>query len=361
MATSPSAKSAKLKSPLVLLLIAALMAGAVAWVAYYYLQQREAAMKAEISAKGKRTSTPKVNVAVPLADVPAGTVLNGTNFVSRPVDEDLVYPDSILAADFPAMEGLKLARPVLHGRPIRLTDLVAPEIRDVASILPAGQRALTIEIDNVNSIAQTLRPNHHIDLFLLTKGEKRPGAAEESDTGLEQATLYMQDVVVLATGTEFHDVRKGDEGAATKMVRPGEVPGKEKDFDTVTVLVTPREAARLMVGQKMGSYRVTLRGTHDRNAVALATLRGSDLMPGAHKRRNAGIEFIVGGSEKLVSQLDVPPSQDLSRAMQQRAGFPSLPAPAPAPAPSEPERQTMTISVPATRANSPVSAFNKNQ
>lgn len=316
MAKSPSVKSAKFKSPLVLLLIAALMAGAVSWVAYYYLQQREAAMKEEIAAKGKLNNVVKVRVAVPIADSPVGTVLNQTNFVARPIDEDLVYPDTVLADDFAAMEGATLALPVLRGRPLRLSDLVAPEVSDVAAILPAGKRALTIEIDNVNSIAQTLRPNHHVDLFLLSKAVKREGAPDQGEGSLEQASLYMQDVVVLATGTEFHDVSKGDDAAATRMVRPGDVPGKEKTFDTVTLLVTPKEAARLMIGQKMGSYRVALRGTTDRAPVALATLRAGDLLPSNVPARNRGIEFIVGGgNDKLVTEMAVPPSQQIVRAV----------------------------------------------
>jgi len=364
MVTNPSpikpAKTEKFKNPLVLLLLAALMAGAVAWMAYHYLQQREEAMKAEISAKGKARATPKVNVAVPMSDAPVGTVLNQSTFVSRPVDEDLVYPDTVLAADFPSMEGLRLARPVLRGRPLRLQDLVAPEIRDVAATLPAGHRAVTIEIDNVNSIAQTLRPNNRIDLFLLNKATKGDGAPDESESGLEQATLFMQDVVVLATGNEFQDVSRADVAETTKMTRPGDVPGKEKDFDTVTLLVTPREAARLMVGQKMGSYRVALRGSTDRSPVALATLRGVDMMPGGRRAvRNAGIEFIVGGSsDKLVGQMPVPPSQDVMRALQ--AARPAArPAPAPAPTASDGGRTSVTISVPATRANSPVAGFAK--
>lgn len=365
MATTPAVKTAKadkLKSPLVLLVIAALMAGLVAWIAYYYLQQREAAMKAEIAAKGKSQNRPHINVAVPMANAPPGTVLNQSTFVSRPVEEDLVYPDTVLAADFPSMEGLKLARPVLRGRPLRLSDLVAPEVRDVAAILPAGQRAMTIEIDNVNSIAQTLRPNHHIDLFLMNKGARREGGAEQSDTNLDQATLFMQDMVVLATGTEFRDVSQGEEGAATRMTRPGDVPGKEKTYDTVTLLVTPKEAARLLVGQKMGSYRIALRGTKDRAPVALATLRGIDLLPGhANNARNAGIEFIVGGSgAKLVSELAVPPSQDVMNALQS-ARIRATPPPPPAPPVADASRTNVTISVPATRANSPVSAFAKSQ
>lgn len=359
------ANSAKLKSPLVLLVIAAVMAGLVAWIAYYYLQQREVAMKEEISARGKERSRPMVNVAVPKLDASTGTVLNQENFVSRPVEADLVYPDTVLANDFPSMEGLKLARPVLHGRPVRLSDLVAPEVHDVAAILPSGQRAVTIEIDNVNSIAQTLRPNHHIDLFLMNKGTRRPGSQEQGESNLDQATLFMQDLVVLATGTEFRDVSKTAEAATSKMARPGEVVGKEKDFDTVTLLVTPKEAARLLVGQKMGSFRVTLRGQTDRAPVELATVRGADMLPGGgDDARNAGIEFIVGGSAgKMVGELPVNPSQSMLEAMQ--AALPKAPpraAPAPAAPPTADAGQTtMTISTPATRANSPVTSFAKSQ
>lgn len=371
MATSPPARLNKFKSPIVLLAVAALMAAAVAWFAYVYLQQREASMKAEIAAKGKRSTTPMVTVAVPVSDAKEGTVLNRTNFVSRPVEADLIYPDSILADDFLTMEGMKLARPVLRGRPLRLTDLMAPEVRDVATILPAGQRALTIEIDNVNSIAQTLRPNHRIDLFLLSKVPKRPqgsnasDGAESTEADIDQASLYMQDLVVLATGTDFQDVNQPDIRTAN-MVRPGEIQGKEKSFDTVTVLVSPREAARLLIGQKMGTYRIALRGSTDRAPVALAAVRGTELLPGARRDRNAGIEFIVGGKEKLISQLSVPPSMDMARALRQAGSQNASATPIAGSTQGMPSSDTSDRNpaptfqlTPVTRANSPVPALRR--
>jgi len=370
MATLPAVRIAQLKSPVFLLVAATLMAGLVSWVAYYYLQQREASIKAEMDARDKRAGAPQVELAVPIRDVAAGTVLNKNNFVARPVEADLVYPDSILAADFPSMEGMTLARPVLRGRPVRLTDLTAPEIRDVATILPAGQRALTIDIDNINSIAQTLRPNHRIDVFLLSKAPQGPRGDNSDDDTMpgEQATLYMQDLVVLATGTDFQDVNKMDDAAAAKMVRPGEVSGKEQSYDTVTVLVSPKEAARLIVGQKMGSFRVVLRGTDDRSPVRMAALRASDLLPDAPRQRNSGIEFIVGGKGSLISQMSLPPSQDIDKAMRQSeqlaqantAAAPARTAPpsgSAASAPPAPNTMTVTVPMPATRANSPISSF----
>lgn len=352
MANISAARMAQLKSPMMLLVFAAVMAAAVAWIAYHYLQKREETIKQEIAAKGARQTAPQVVVAVPRADAQVGTVLNLNNFVSRPIDADLVYPDTIMAADFPALEGIKLARPVLHGRPVRLTDLTAPEVRDVASVLPAGQRALTIEIDNVNSIAQTLRPNHHIDVFLVSKAPRRDAGPEDSEAPDAQASIYMQDLVVLATGTDFQDVSKVDDVQASKMARPGEVPGKDRTYETVTVLVSPAEAARLIVGQKMGSFRVTLRGTKDRAPVQMAALRASDLLPNSPKTRDGGIEFIVGGKSGLISQMSVPPSQDMAKAALQATA-------AAVPTPPAPSQQNMTVTVPLA-PRSTVTAFDKN-
>jgi len=351
----------RLKNPLVLLLIAALLAGGVAWVTLQYLQKREEALKEELAASGKADAPRRVSVAVPLADAGVGTVLNLDTFVSRPVEEDLVYPDTVLAEDFMAMQGMKLARPVLRGRPLRVTDLQVPEVRDVAAVLPAGRRALTIEIDNINSISQTLRPNHHIDIYLLSKPEGpaaggAPGAAganETGDKGREQVSLYMQDMVVLATGTEFADVTRSDGPALEKMVRPGEIEGRsDGDYDTVTLLVTPEQAARLMVGQKLGTYRVVLRGEEDRARIAYHTLRGADVMGGAMRGRDAGIEFIVGGGgDKLISELAQAPSQDARVSAARARSAPAQAAPAQATPPAIPGRTTMTINAPTTRAD----------
>jgi len=72
-------------------------------------------------------------------------------------------------------------------------------------------------------------------------------------------------------------------------------PPEERQFDSITLLVSPRQAARLMVGQRLGSFRVVLRGKLDREALTLAPLRGAHLMP-AERSRDNGIEFIVGGA-----------------------------------------------------------------
>lgn len=346
----PSKLVARLTSPVTLLLVATALAAGVALLAYLYLQKREASLKDELAANAKRPDTVTVRVVVPTADAKAGTLLNTANFVARPVEEDLVYPDSILADDFASMEGMRLARPVLRGRPVRLTDVQQPEVADVATVVPAGSRAMTIDIDNLNSIAQTLRPHHHVDIFLMSKAPKlaRGSGAAVDDSTLEQATLFMQDMVVLATGKEFQDVGRTPEEQANKMVRPGEVEGaSDKNFDSITLLVKPHEAAKLLVGQKMGSFRVVLRGKQDHAPLAMRPLRSGDLMPAGERGRDGGIEFIVGGGGNVISQVALAPSQQ----RQAPAGAPFIPG---LPAPAAP---TTAPAAPATPATLPIPAL----
>jgi pilus assembly protein CpaB len=330
----------KLTSPAALLLLALALAGGAAALAHMYLKKREAALKDELASLSKKKEGPMVQVVVPRIDAAANAVLNGNLFVSRPVEDDLVYPDTLLAKDFPNVEGMRLARPVLRGRPVRMSDLQQPVVNDVAAIVPQGSRAMTIDIDNLNSIAQTLRPLHHVDIFLLSK-ERKPqfgdlGGGQEQ----QQAILFMQDMVVLATGKEFRDTSLAPE-TANQMARPGEVAGAEaKGYDSITLLVTPAQAAKLMVGQKLGAFRVVLRGSQDRDALALKTVRASDVLPSG-ARSGEGIEFIVGGrGGNMIHRLAVPPSQSSPDAS------PSSPIPAAV--------QAATLAQTESAANQPV-------
>lgn len=293
--------TARLKSPWVLLLGATLLAALVAYMAYAYLQKREARIKEEIAEKSARARGPKTSVAVPKTDAPIGTIVDNGVFVAREIDADLVYPDAITVDQFEGIKGQKLARPVLRGRPLRLTDLQAPEIQDVANIVPEGHRAITIDIDDVNSISQTLRPGHRVDVFLLSKLEKGEGV-QVPEAALNQVSLYMQNLRVMATGKEFQSLDKTQLERVSQMKRPGEVRPGSDGYGTVTLLVSPIEAERLLVGQKLGSYRVALRGKTDEETLKVAPMTGADVMFGPTGKTQS-VEFIVGGKQAAKASL----------------------------------------------------------
>jgi pilus assembly protein CpaB len=283
----------KLKSPWVLMLGATLLAGGIAYVAYLYLVQREARIKEEVASRAMRLQGPKAAVVVPRVNAKAGTPVELDVFVSRDIDADLVYPDTVTTRDFDSVRGQKLARDIQQGRPLRLADLQAPEIKDVAGILPQGTRAVTIAIDDMNSIAQTLQPGHRVDVFLVSKFEPAKGV-DIPEEARQQVSVFMQNLKVIATGKEFQNIEPAQLQRSEQMVRPGEMRRDGQGFDTVTVLVTPREAQRLLMGSKIGAYRVALRGKTDEATVTVPTLMAGDVMPGGNTK-DRGVEYIVGG------------------------------------------------------------------
>jgi len=282
------------KKPLVLIvLISVLFASGVAWFAFDYFKGLELYYKEEAAAAAAKMRVPEVAVVVPTADAAVGDIINKQAFASRSIPADLIYEDAIKASDFQFFNGQKLARAVQKGRPLRISDLLIPAVHDVAAVVPVGKRALTIGIDNLNSIAQTVRPGNLLDIFLVNRAPKLDEATPSE--GLDQAMLFMQNMEVLAVGRDFSDPRLNKE-LKQNMVRPGDLQNSNANsYDTVTLLVTPAQAEKLIVGQKMGSYRVALRGRDDENPLDLAVLKASDFMPKLPKKRDEGIEFIVGG------------------------------------------------------------------
>jgi pilus assembly protein CpaB len=313
----------------VVLFIAVSIAGSLTFFVYQYLVDRETRLKAEMSGRQTRAG---VAVVVPNRDVPAGTPLSSNDFVSRDIAADLVYEDMIRVADFDAYRASKLVRPVLHGRPLRTADLDALRGHDFSDVLPAGQRALTLEIDTVNSTASMLRPGNRVDVYWIgTSLDPSSGASRQPDER-RMIRLLMPDVLVLATG---QDVRPGSADDAQSAAGSGRA---NANYSTVTVQVPSPDAARLVLAQRVGTLRLILRNSDDKQTGLPFKLAEGDLFPSAAAPRDASlVEIITGGSSSGATTF-VPGAADDRRASPAAAN--TSPAPATASNPAAPAAPT---------------------
>jgi pilus assembly protein CpaB len=265
-----------------LLLVAVLTAAALTGFVYRYLGEREAHVRAEVT--GKLTQR-GVEVVVPRRDVPAGTPLSSDLFVSREIAADLVYDDMVRVDTFAAFRKTKLVRAVMRGRPLRTGDIDALRGRDFSDTLPAGQRALTLEIDAVNSTASMLRPGNRVDMYWV-------GAQADPGSGDGKAVrLLLADVLVLATGQSVKPRDAADAVDADAAANTGNA----SRYDTVTMQVPAADAPRVVLAQKMGALRLILRNADD-NATALpVALTESDVFPPERIMKQASVEVIAGG------------------------------------------------------------------
>ena len=107
--------------------------------------------------------------------------------------------------------------------------------RGLAALIPAGKRAFTIDAAHVASdVGGFIVPGNHVDVLLTTT----PTGSDDS-TGGGVTTTLLQDVPVLAVGPKLEAPED-----ASKPIK--------NDVKSVTLLVTPDQAAKLDLGLNRG-------------------------------------------------------------------------------------------------------------
>ncbi len=318
---SPLRIAAKLNNPWVLLVCAGILALLMSFAAMSYLQDKEKRLREEIAQKAGNEQTPKIAVVVPPKDVKPGTVISSATFVAREIDADLVYDDMVKASEFNSLTGLKLTQGVQQGRPLRMSDIQPEKVSDVSTIIAPGKRAITIEIDSNNSMAQMLRAGNTVDLYLIANEVQQKKEAIEDGAPSLAAKLFLQDVLVIATGKDFRKTELTQDGG-TKAKKPNGVFENEKDdkYDSITLQVTANEAASIALAQKVGSLRAVLRGENDRQALQFTSINARKLLTGRDSlptpKQEGGVEMILGGKGAAGGKaMQIPQMSDFLKAL----------------------------------------------
>jgi pilus assembly protein CpaB len=255
------------------------------WLTLQYLKVRESRMAADLAARAK--GGPGIRVVVPTRDLQRGMVVNQSVVAGREIASDLVYQETITVDMWDRFDGSRLIRAVQRGRPLLLSDL-QEQTKDFSKFLENGQRAITIETDEVNSIAQLVRPGNLMDLFLIMADPSDPNASTQ------QIVLLMQRLKVIATGQRVR--------GSMVEAPPGSPPTAGQRYATFTFEVTPEEAARIALAQALGKFRAVLRNEPDTEVVKLGRINSRNLLrkvamaeEAPEERDTSQIEYIIGG------------------------------------------------------------------
>jgi len=255
----------------VLMLGGALIAsGGAAYFANRYIETRLSVRIAQIDAE----YTP-VNVVVARSNLRAGTVLSTDSGALRQVPRAFLHSDAIAADEWNDVSGRVLAQPVKSGETVLRSHLAADPGAGFSSQLTAGKRALTFPVDDEASISGMLAPGDRIDIFFTTS------------TGNESLTQPMlSNIPVIATGA-----RTAINSAYFADQRSGR-------FNTVTVSVSPVEAAKITLAQDAGRITIALRQPNDDAPIQVARVTKQTLLNGERVVKGkirSRVEIIMGG------------------------------------------------------------------
>jgi len=161
------------------------------------------------------------------------------------------------------------------GESLLTNFLASSKSSGFSNLIEKGKRALTFPVDVVSSLSGLLRPGDRIDLMVTLNQGKR-------------VTLpLLKDVTILATGGIVDDVgRMSDDGA----------------YQTITITVSPLNAAKITHARNVGSVTVVLRSGKDSDK----NIAGNELthritvrdLLGKSKRktkRHPKVDVIIGG------------------------------------------------------------------
>ncbi|HEY5806471.1 MAG TPA: Flp pilus assembly protein CpaB [Povalibacter sp.] len=247
--------------------------GAAAYFADGYIERTVTAKQAELDSRYE-----PVRVVVANSDLRPGTFLSGRTVAIREIPRSFLHADAVLADNWTAATGRVLAHAVRSGEPVLLSHLAQDAGAGFSSQLAEGMRALTFPVDDEASISGMLAPGDRIDILFTTL------------SGNESVTLpLLLDVPVIATGVRtVTNAAYVDEKTA------------HRQYNTVTVSVTPDNAARITLAQDAGKITVALRQPQDNQPIQIARVTKRTLLNGERLAKVSSprprIEIILGGS-----------------------------------------------------------------
>jgi pilus assembly protein CpaB len=270
--------SARGKSLLVLLLSLGFGAAGV-YYARQYVEQQIVTLKNEYE-----TQDAMLEVVVPNRSLKQGDIVYQEDLSIREIPEKYADRNSVNSGNYQAAIGQRIDFDVDEGRPLLWAHLAGGTTPTFSGLIEDGLRAMTVRVDDINSISGFLQPHDKVDL-LLTYG------------GNEDQKIFplIQNLNVIATGTQTQIDKAAD--------------GVMRNFATITVHVTPLEAQKITLAKQVGKLTATLRNPADSKPLSSDAMSIAKLLniKSVEKPNNTktqkltmklpepAIEYIVGG------------------------------------------------------------------
>jgi len=233
------------------------------------------------------TTEPMVDVVVPANNMLRGDTVESAYMSVRKIPAQYVDSNSVTASTFSQAEGQRLDFDIDAGTALLWAHLEGGTTPTFSGKVPSGMRALTVHVDEINSVSGFLQPKDRIDL-LFTHG----------DGDKQKTRPLIQNLSVIATGMQTM-VDKASYGA-------------QRVFSTITVQVNPIDAKKITLAQQIGSLTAVLRNPEDSDptqteAITIASLLGEPIVKKPKRikthavkpiEKEPSIQFIIGGQRQ---------------------------------------------------------------
>ncbi len=281
-----------------LILIAAIGFGiAAAFMSILYLKSREAAIVESLVGEEQQM----IAVVVAKQDLKKGQQITPAQFAVRELPGEFVHSNAVVVSSFNHLIGRYLVEDMSAGNSLLTSFIDESFPLDFSDLVKKGRRAMTIQVDTDASTAGMMRPGNRIDIY-VNIGTRVVGYEEESaaDANLSAGGDFqkvamqlagklsgpsdvilpvLQDALVLATGRDAYAEHLDALGQPQRR--------STTNYNSITLDVTPEQAALLALAQDKGDLIGILRNRHDRGDAAFTGITPLDLFLNATAMKKA--------------------------------------------------------------------------
>jgi pilus assembly protein CpaB len=239
-----------------------------------------------------------VDIVVVKTEVVAGSKLGKENLAVRKIPVDFAQSGAVRPEDFARIDGKAVAYNLRSGEMLMWSQMEAQRAPTFSARLPPGRRAITVVVDEINSISGMLEPGDLIDLMF---------AVEQN--GQKLVLPLLQSMQILATGQRVVDDPKS---------------GEKAQFATVTLNATPEQAKNIIIARETGKLTALLRNPNDKEPIGSRSLDLAGLFGNRRVAQHVtrGVPVLYGGSGTKFS----PEALRLNETLQ-RSPAPTIPPP----------------------------------
>ncbi|HET6574288.1 MAG TPA: Flp pilus assembly protein CpaB [Fimbriiglobus sp.] len=223
-----------------------------------------------------------VPVVMAVADIPRFTTVTAEMLRVRDLPKSAVQAGSLARVEDVVDRVTDIT--ILKDEPIleaKLSERGAG--RGMAAVIPTGMRAVTIKTPNVASgVAGFILPGNKVDVLFTMKTHQL-----NDPTGGGSTTTLIQRVDILAVDQQID--------------APSENKVNLKELKSVTLLVTPEQAAEIDLAQNLGTLTLALRNPQDTQPARTApvTLKGIQFRQG--KPWDERVQALMATASKVMT------------------------------------------------------------
>ncbi len=224
------------------------------------------------------------SVVVASLDISAGTRIE-----EGMVETKAIAVDTVLAGGFPDTEvviGQVVRVPLVAGEQVIATKVTATgaaiaegEEPALALVVPAGKRAVAIQVSGVIAASGLIRPGDYVDVILTVVVEEKSDDAGSTITRNQLARIILQNAQVLSIDQNVALTTINEGAGGTPAVTQDD--GSSPEAATVTLAVSPTQGEVLTVAETCGNIfsgrlALALRGFGDSSPVASRAVWAED-------------------------------------------------------------------------------------